>query len=101
MARIVIGQHLGVLEEIQPPGRKTKRWSVWKRHSDYVLGFVHWLSRWRQYTYCPEPNTEYNAGCMKDIAAFLKAKTQEQLADAYSRSIERKKMEQRHAETGM
>lgn len=37
------------------------------------LGEIRWFSRWRQYTFYPEPGTIFNHDCLKAIAGFCKA----------------------------
>lgn len=49
---------------------KTKVWSVVSRSSGAKLGTVKWFARWRQYTFFPEPETTFNAGCLNEIIDF-------------------------------
>ncbi|MBW7995383.1 MAG: hypothetical protein FVQ81_02185 [Candidatus Glassbacteria bacterium] len=74
----VIGKHLAVREQPQKRGRKTRRWHVQSRSEGKLLGIVEWHSPWRQYNFDPNYGTTFSAGCLSDIAAFLKEKTTEQ-----------------------
>jgi hypothetical protein len=59
-----------VAEEMPNPGRKTRRWSVTAR-SGGTLGIVQWYGAWRQYVFQPGTMSEFSAGCLRDLAAFL------------------------------
>jgi hypothetical protein len=65
-----IGEYLTVTPVPVPPKRKTKIWDV-KGNNGAVLGQVKWYGAWRQYTFCPWPDTIFNKGCMEDLCAFL------------------------------
>ena len=45
---------------------KTQTYEVRSNHGD-ILGHIAWFGRWRQYTFCPERDTVFSAGCMADI----------------------------------
>ena len=53
-------------------GRKTDRWGIASKRGDR-LGVVSWFTRWRQYTFNPSAGTTFNAGCLKNMAEFLKS----------------------------
>jgi len=53
-----------------PPGRRTKIWFV-ESLRGAVLGYISWYARWRQYTFHPDPNTTFSAGCLHDIEQFI------------------------------
>ena len=36
------------------------------------LGHIQWKAHWRQYCFYPIEDTLYNAGCLNDIADFMK-----------------------------
>lgn len=61
---------------IQPhgfsPSGKTRLWWVRNKKSGDRLGIVKWLSAWRQYTFWAISDTIWSAGCMRDIADFIK-----------------------------
>ena len=59
-------------EELSSTG-KMRRWRCRNKRSKNNLGLVEWARGWRQYTWRPEPFTEYSSGCMGDIKAFLDA----------------------------
>ena len=60
-------------------GVKTDVWDVWtegKPHDDrgpeYVneLGTISWWSHWRRYVFSPKCDVLFDAGCLREIAAF-------------------------------
>lgn len=55
-----------------PPSASTLKWAVVASRSGAVLGRIEWRSSWRQYVFLPNRNSEYSAGCMEDLARFLK-----------------------------
>ena len=65
-----IGKYLTV-QKVDVPERVTDVWQVFGTTD--VLGRVEWSGRWRQYVFTPMKGTIYNAGCLDDISAFLKA----------------------------
>ena len=48
------------------------RWRCYNKKYDEELGEIYWYSRWRQYIYSPTVQALYSAGCLNDIAEFLK-----------------------------
>ncbi len=54
------------------PGRKTSVWECRNKKSQTVLGHVKWYGAWRQYCYFPMVQAVYNAGCLDDIADFIR-----------------------------
>lgn len=62
-----------VIEELgRSASGKTGIFEVRNKQSDVHLGFVNWYPRWRQYVFCPEADTVFSVGCMKDISEFIK-----------------------------
>jgi hypothetical protein len=59
------------------PSGKTIVWLVQARRGGDHLGYVRWMSRWRKYSFYPEPNCVFEEVCLGDIAAFLTRKTAE------------------------
>jgi len=59
-------------DEKDVPERKTKVWECINNKSNVVLGVVKWHPQWRQYCYFPVIEAVYSAGCLKDIADFIK-----------------------------
>ena len=49
---------------------KTQTWNVW--NGDDYLGTIRWYGSWRQYTFFPFTGTLWSAGCLAEVAAFLK-----------------------------
>jgi len=67
-----IGAYLTAKEQPNASGRTTKIWGVYsKRHGD-ILGEVRWYPAWRQYVFCPMPESIYNGSCLVNIKDFLK-----------------------------
>ena len=50
---------------------------VSKRRAGLILGEISWFSRWRQYTFDPEPSTTFNSECLQDIADVLASLNEE------------------------
>ena len=51
---------------------KTHMWRVMNRSGGYPLGLIVYRPGWRQYVFEPDEATEYSAGCLDDISAFMK-----------------------------
>jgi hypothetical protein len=51
---------------------KTMKWSCQNKNSCAELGLVKWYGSWRQYCYFPTVRAVYSAGCLNDIAEFIK-----------------------------
>lgn len=69
---------LAFVEEPPAPRRKTRRWTVTTRVGDGVtLGIIQWLPQWRQYVFQPSYPTAFEQDCLRDIAAFIEARTSE------------------------
>ena len=56
----------------QPALGKTTKWNCQNKRSGTVLGGIHWEGGWRQYCYYPTVAAVYSAGCLLDIANFIK-----------------------------
>jgi hypothetical protein len=61
-----------VFVEVENPGGKTQIYECRNKRSQTVLGIVKWYSTWRQYCYFPMVQAVYSAGCLNDIAGFIK-----------------------------
>ena len=48
-------------------GPKTNVWHVMSRSRGIRLGIIKWYGPWRQYCFFPEPETLYNATCLREI----------------------------------
>ncbi len=57
--------------EVQTAG-KTQSWKVCNKRYGDELGIIRWYGAWRQYCYYPTVQAVYSAGCLEDIAAFIK-----------------------------
>lgn len=53
---------------------RTNVWNVYTKpdRGHVILGEIRWLGRWRQYVFFPAYDTIYSAGCLEDIATFIK-----------------------------
>ena len=69
-------QYIIISELEVAPGRSTKKYAVQTKNGIW-LGAIGWYSRWRQYTFAPEPGSIFSSGCMVDVCDFIK-----QLMDA-------------------
>jgi hypothetical protein len=56
---------------------KTKIWNVLTVNG-VMLCVVKWFSRWRQYSFFPEPYSVYERQCLRDIARFCEMETAQQ-----------------------
>lgn len=65
--------------EVPAPG-VTKRWEVVAKQNGGVLGRVAWATGWRRYVLRPAWPTEWEQDCLRDVAAFLEARTREHKA---------------------
>jgi hypothetical protein len=54
---------------------KTKRWCVMTADGSTELGWISFYSRWRKYSFFPNPETLYEADCLRDIANFCETET--------------------------
>lgn len=67
--------------EIPNPSHKTKYWSVQNVQAKTELGKIHFYPQWRKYVFQPvvayPPSVIFDAGCLQDIADFLKDQTQQ------------------------
>jgi hypothetical protein len=52
---------------------KTSIFDVRSKKGGYLLGRIVWYSHWRQYAFSPVGATVYSAGCLRDIADFIKS----------------------------
>jgi hypothetical protein len=51
-------------------GGKTRKYSVYNRTSKILLGYVKWKGGWRQYSFYPLSETQFDGQCLRDIADF-------------------------------
>lgn len=59
------------------PSGKTRRWWV-SSHRGAALGVIMWYSSWRRYVYeTPWQDAVLGAACLREIADFCEARTQE------------------------
>ena len=54
------------------PSGKTHIFKVCNKRGGYRLGLIVYRPGWRQYVFEPEEATEYSAGCLADIADFMR-----------------------------
>lgn len=55
--------------EVAAPKRKTKIFDI-RIHNGARVGVVKWFARWRRYNFFPDPDTSFDALCMRDLASF-------------------------------
>lgn len=65
-------QYIEIRHVSDSPSGKTHIWEVLNRRGKYVLGLITYRAGWRQYVFLPDAATEYSAGCLDDISAFMK-----------------------------
>jgi len=46
-------------------------YQIINRKSDDTLGYVEYYKPWNCWVFQPKENTEYSAGCLRDIADFI------------------------------
>ena len=51
---------------------KTTVWSCRNSKSGEELGKVKWHGPWRKYAFSPSQPSDYSAGCLEDIAGFIR-----------------------------
>jgi hypothetical protein len=61
---------------------KTRLWRVVNRQDGVELGDVHWDAGWRRYVFAPRAFTIYEQDCLRDLAAFVSARTADHRAAA-------------------
>lgn len=64
--------------EVNNPGKKTRIFEVINLSGDYILGFIHWYTAWRQYIFEPLENTVYSSDCLIEIQNEIKKLNYEQ-----------------------
>ncbi len=50
-------------------------WRINNKRAGDLLGVIVWYPPWRRYTVQPAPDVEFDALCLRDIAAFLDQQT--------------------------
>ena len=61
----------------RPPNPKTRLWRVVSKKGGDSLGRIEWYGPWRKYAFEPHESTVYEEDCLRDIAAFVEARTRE------------------------
>ena len=69
-------KHIRFVKQIS--GGKTSVWNCHNKSNGTVLGAVEWYGPWKRYCYFPELHLAmvYSAGCLDDIADFIKTEMQ-------------------------
>jgi hypothetical protein len=52
-------------------------WRVHTKRGGACLGEVRWFSRWRKYSFFPNPECVFEQTCLNEIAEFIVARTRE------------------------
>ena len=66
-----IGRYMYAIMQPPEPRRKTYALNLFATHGGALLGTVSWCVKWRQYEFCPAPNTGFSADCLSDLAEFV------------------------------
>jgi len=56
-----------------PENDEHQGYVCFNRKANFPIGNVRWYAAWRQYVYYPAVDTVYSAGCLQDIAEFVRA----------------------------
>ena len=56
---------------------KTRVWDVASKSSGAILGRISWYGAWRQYVFFPAGGSLYSAGCLNDLASFIRERMAE------------------------
>jgi hypothetical protein len=67
------------VEKEIPGNKKTLSWYVENTKSGTVVGWVHWHTGFRKYSFYPEDNMVFDVGCLRAIADFCDEKTKTHL----------------------
>ncbi len=54
---------------------KTHLYEIHSVHDGSLLGLVRWYGPWRKYVVHPQSDALFDASCLEEIAAFLRADT--------------------------
>lgn len=65
------------IRETTPPSVKTRRWEVLSKSHGSVIGTIGWYGGWRQYVFFPKQQTIWSAGCLDDVASFIRERMAE------------------------
>ena len=76
------GSFLNFTLHSESPSGKTRMYTVEARRDQTFLGTVSYYNQWRKYTFAPASDTAFDAGCLREIAAFCEAETSKQRARA-------------------
>lgn len=69
--------YIKFVEEPFSTPHKTRLWGVWTVDGDEPLGAIKWFGRWRCYSFFPAIQTVFERKCLRDLADFCEARTQE------------------------
>lgn len=71
--------------EVPAPG-VTKRWEVRTKANECVIGRISWSTAWRKYSLGPAYPTDWDEGCLREVADFLETQTREHKDAAKARN---------------
>ncbi len=62
-----------IFVEVNVGETKTKKFEVYNKEYNELLGRIKWYGAWRQYAFMPESKKElvFEKTCLKDISEFL------------------------------
>lgn len=72
------GTHIEFVPSGPSATGKTFTWIVEPKDGGGLLGIVKWFSRWRKYSFYPEPRCLFEQTCLREIAEFIEDRTREQ-----------------------
>ena len=60
------------MTEIPNEGKKTRKFQVVNKRTDFILGEIKFYGAWFTYCFYPAPDCLFNIGCMEDIIDFIR-----------------------------
>jgi len=70
-------KHLWFVYDHKSPSGLTQIWEVRNRKQNISLGWIKWAGNFRKYAYFPNPESLYDATCLRDIADFCEELTKD------------------------
>lgn len=71
--------------ECEAPG-VTRRWEIVTVKSETMIGRISWSTGWRKYVLAPGFPTDWDEGCLREVADFLETQTREHKDAAKARN---------------
>ena len=67
----IIAFNQGYLRFVLLKSGRTERWDVLSTKHGDRLGIIKWYGAWFRYAFFPEPDTLFDAECLKVLGAFI------------------------------